>query len=111
MYSYSDGSVKNEIAAHSYLIICLQDIRKHSISGAGETTGDPNTICSLRPEHTGAIAAKLITSILKCKYQLQSSKGYLNMGIDNITVVRRLTKDKIDDLDDDSHDPTDYDLW
>ena len=33
------------------------------------------------------------------------------MGIDNITVVKRLTKDKIDDLDDDSHDPTDYDLW
>ena len=33
------------------------------------------------------------------------------MGIDNITVVQRLTKDKIDDLDDDSNDPTDYDLW
>ena len=32
------------------------------------------------------------------------------MGIDNITVVKRLTKDKIDKLDD-SHDPTDYDLW
>ena len=111
IYSYSDGSVKNKIAAHSYIIICSQDIRKHCISGAGETTGDPNTICSLRPEHTGAIAAKLITSIIECKYQLQSSKGYLNMGIDNITVVGRLTKDKIDDLDDDSHDPTDYDLW
>ena len=53
----------------------------------------------------------IITAIIERKYKLNGSKGYLNVGIDNITVVKRLTKDKIDDLDYDSHDPTDYDLW
>ena len=110
MWAYTDGSVKNKSAAHSFLLICGRDIHSHQITGAGETTGNPSTICSLRPEHSGALAAMLLVAILEHKHSLHNS-GYLNLGIDNITVVKRLTKDKIDALDDDSHDPTDYDLW
>ena len=88
IWAYTDGSVKNKIAAHSYLLICGEDLQDNQITGAGETTGDPNTICSLQPEHTGALAAMILTVIIECKYQLNGSKGYLNMGIDNITVVK-----------------------
>ena len=111
IWAYTDGSVKDKIAAHSYLLICGDDWHDHQITGAGETTGDPSTICSLRPEHSGALAAMIIIAIIESKYKLNKSKGYLNIGIDNITVVKQLKKDKIDDLDDVSHDPTDYDLW
>ena len=41
IWAYTDGSVKNKIAAHSYLLICGNDQQNNQITGAGETTGDP----------------------------------------------------------------------
>ena len=71
IWSYTDGSVKNKIAAHSYLLICGNDRHESQITGAGETTGNPTTICSLRPEHTGALAIHIIIAIIENKYSLQ----------------------------------------
>ena len=94
-----------------YLLICGLDKSEHQILRAGKTTGNPKTMSSLRPEHTGALASILLTAILSHKYHLPPSSGYLNLGIDNITVVKRLQQDRYDKLGDDNHDVTDYDLW
>lgn len=84
---------------------------ENKIDGAGENIGDPSTICSLRPEHTGAIASNIVVAISEHKYKLKQTKGYLNLGIDNTTVVNRWTDNAIDDLGEDSQDKTDYYLW
>lgn len=50
-------------------------------------------------------------AISEHKYKLKQTKGYLNLGIDNTTVVNRWTDNAIDDLGEDSQDKTDYYLW
>ncbi len=79
--------------------------------GSGETSGNPKTISSLRPEHSGALASLLIVAILSHKYRIPKASGHLNMGIDNITVVKRLEQHRYDSIGDDNHDVTNYDLW
>ena len=53
----------------------------------------------------------IISAILSHKYKVPTGSGYLNLGIDNITVVKQLRQDKFETMGDDDHDATDYDLW
>lgn len=60
IWSYTDGAVEDVLAAHSYILICGEDIKSSQIYDMGKTTGDPKTICSLRSCHSGAIASLIL---------------------------------------------------
>ena len=73
------------------------------------TNGDPDTVSSLRPEHAGTMAGSLWLWILEQKFDIQA--GTARSGLDNMSVITRLTEGS--DTDGRRINPlaTDYDLW
>lgn len=106
-----DGSVKDGMAAHFYILLCGKDVKSAQLSRIRDMTGDPNTMHSLCPDHFGALPSLILVAIISHIYRITANTGYLNIEIDNITVVKYLRNEGHDTVRDDNHNPTDYDLW
>ena len=106
---YSDGSVKEGCASHAYTLRPRNDDNNCAITGGGPTSGDPNTVSSLRPEHNGTLAGSIWLWLLEQKFDIRT--GTARSGIDNMAVITRLSTGA-----DENGNPihalaTDYDLW
>ena len=84
---YSDGSVKEGCASHAYTLRPQCDNDKLAITGGGPTCGDPDTVSSLRPEHSGTFAGSIWLWMLEFKHNVLD--GGARSGIDNSAVITR----------------------
>ena len=106
---FSDGTVETGCGAHAYTLRTPCDNPAKAIKGAAPTSGDPETISSLRTEHFGALAGIVWTWILVKKFGIQ--RGGVNGAIDNLTVVNRLNTGIDDHENHKQHLSTDIDVW
>ena len=58
---WTDGTVKNKIGAHAYIISPSNDNNANSIKGTGGTLGNSSTMTSLRAEHFGVFVVIILT--------------------------------------------------
>ena len=106
---YSDGTVEEGCGVHAYTLRTPCDDPASGITGAAPTSGDPETISSLRTEHFGALAGFLLTWILVRKYKIHSKR--VQGAIDNLTVVNRIN-DGLDTYGNHKqHLSTDINVW
>ena len=106
---YSDGTAKEGCAAHAYTLRPICDDNKLAITGGGPTSGDPDTLSSLRPEHSGTLAGSIWIWILEFKYDIHD--GNARSGIDNSAVITRLSSGHDEDGRHINTLATDFDLW
>ena len=106
---YSDGTAKDGCAAHAYTLRPLSEDDRLAITGGGPTSGDPDTVSSLRPEHSGTLAGTIWIWLLELKHDITS--GNARSGIDNSAVITRLSSGRDTDGTTIHALATDYDLW
>ena len=106
--SWTDGSVKDKVGAHSYTIRPQNDSEDNCIKGAGGTPGDSNTMTSLRAEHFGVFVAIIFMDIITVIH------GHRNRGrhihyTDSKSVIMRVENNEY--MTEKKYDSTDYDIW
>ena len=106
---YSDGTVEEGCGAHAYTLRTPCDNPANAITGAAPTSGDPDTISSLRTEHFGALAGLVWVWILVKKFAME--EGHVNGAIDNMTVMNRLNEGLDNSREYKTHLSTDIDVW
>ena len=105
----SDGTVAEGCGAHAYTLRTECDQPNHAITGAAPTSGDPDTISSLRTEHFGVLAGMVWIWILAQKFDI--TEGHVNGVIDNLTVVTRLNEGLNENEGHKKQLSTDIDVW
>ena len=82
-YAWSDGSAKDGIGSHEFIVLpeCTGDAQ--SIEGDSVTPGQPNLVSSLQCENFGALACALIVLAVEFKYSVPPGE-YVQMHIDNM---------------------------
>ena len=80
----SDGSVKNGIGSHAWIITKKSKTHKHKsrIYGAGPVDGHPRSMNSTRAERAGFLGPLIQTLSLAQEYNI--TRGKLTMHVDNI---------------------------
>ena len=71
------------------------DNDSNAITGGGPTCGDPDTVSSMRPEHSGTLAESLWLWLLEQKFDVTSSTA--RSCIDNMAVITRMSTGHDDD--------------
>ena len=106
---YSDGTVADGCGAHAYSLRTECDDPAKAITGAAPTSGDPDTMSSLRTEHFGSLAGLVWVWILVKKFAIK--EGQIQGAVDNMTVVNRLNEGLDDSKGHKTHLSTDIDVW
>ena len=106
---YSDGTAKDGCAARAYTLRPSCEDDRLAITGGGPTSGDPDTISSLRPEHSGTLAGTIWIWLLGIKHNITA--GGARSGIDNSAVITRLSSGNDTDGQAIHALATDFDLW
>jgi exonuclease III len=106
--SWTDGTVKNKIGAHSYTIRPVNDKDEYSLQGAGGTPGDAMTMTSLRAEHFGVFAIVILLDILTRIHDCREQRTHVHYT-DSMAVINRLNDEQY--MPDKKYDCIDYDIW
>lgn len=106
--SWTDGTVKNSIGAHSYTIRTSDEKEDKCISGSGGTPGDPATMTSLRAEHFGVLVVITLLDIIALIHG-NKTIGKHNHYTDSKSVIVRLQESNY--KSDKQYDSTDFDVW
>ena len=106
--SWTDGTVKDSIGAHSYTIRSYDDNDDFSIQGAGGTPGDYITMTSLRAEHFGVLVVVVLLDILTLIHGHDTSNKHTHYT-DSKAIISRVNNDEY--MTDKKYDSLDYDVW
>ena len=106
--SYTDGTVKNTIGAHSYTIRTIDDCEDTCIQGAGGTPGDFNSMTSLRAEHFGVYVTIILLDIISLIHGHRSVGTHVHYT-DSKAVIDRVNGEEY--MTDKHYDCTDFDIW
>ena len=106
--SWTDGTVKDSVGAHSYTIRPKCDRDELCISGSGVTPGDPTAMTSLRAEHYGILVVVILLDIVTIIHGHDTKSRHLHYT-DSKAVISRLEEREY--MSDKKYDCTDYDIW
>ena len=106
--SWTDGTVKDKIGAHSYTIRPASDNEGNSIRGSGGTPGDSVTMTSLRAEHFGVFVVIILLEIVT-RIHDHKDIGQHRHYTDSKSVISRIENNEY--MTDKKYDCTDFDIW
>ena len=106
--SWTDGTVKDSIGAHSYTIRPHNDDEAYCIRGSGGTPGDSNSMTSLRAEHFGVFVIIVLLDIVTLIHGHDSIGTHIHYTDSKAVIARVENKEYMSDK---KYDGTDYDIW
>ena len=106
--SWTDGTVKDSIGAHSYTIRPANDDTGNCFNGAGGTPGDVTTMTSLRAEHFGVLVVVVIMDIITIIHGHKREHKHTHYT-DSTAIIERVENKAY--MSDKKYDCTDYDVW
>ena len=106
--SWTDGTVKDKIGAHSYTIRPANDNEGNSIRGSGGTPGDSSSMTSLRAEHFGVFVVVILLDIVTIIHEHKERGQHIHYT-DSKSVISRVDNNEY--MTDKKYDSTDFDIW